>query len=255
VNAAISTEDLVVDFDGFRALDGIGLRIDEGELRFLIGPNGAGKTTLLDVLTGLTRPTSGTVAVLGHDVSGLKEHAIVHLGVGRTFQNPTVFDHLTVSENLDLAHAGTGPRHRMLRRPGSLPAPVLQILRRVGMDALRARPAAVLSHGQRQWLEMAMLLAQDPEVLLLDEPVAGMTREERGRTGELLHEIADTRTVVVVEHDMDFLRRWARTVTVMHQGRTLAEGSVDEVQAHPQVREVYLGRAIEHVRAEVEREA
>jgi urea transport system ATP-binding protein len=241
----ISTHELVVEFDGFRALDGVGISIEAGELRFLIGPNGAGKTTLLDVLTGLTRPTSGRVEVLGHDVTRLSEHAIVQRGIGRTFQTPTVFDGLTVAENVDLAHAGTRSRGRLLRRPGRLPSALGDVLERVGLLQHAARPAAVLSHGQRQWLEIAMLLAPDPRVLLLDEPVAGMTREERALTGQLLQDIAEERTVVVVEHDMDFLRRWAQKVTVMHQGRTLAEGSVEQVQANPKVREVYLGRAVD----------
>jgi urea transport system ATP-binding protein len=250
VSAIVRTTGLVVDFDGFRAVDHLDLAVEAGELRFLIGPNGAGKTTLLDVLTGLTRPTAGTVDVLGHDVTSMSEHAVVGVGVGRTFQTPTVFDDLTVAENVDLARVGTSPRRLLLGRPDAAHPRLRDVLRSVALDVHADRPAAVLSHGQRQWLEIAMLLAQDPEVLLLDEPVAGMTREERHATGDLLVELARERTVVVVEHDMDFLRRYARTVTVMHQGRLLAEGSVAEVQADRAVREVYLGRAIDDERSE-----
>lgn len=244
MSTVIEVNDLVVEFDGFRAIDGLEFTVEAGELRFLIGPNGAGKTTLLDVLTGLTRPKTGVARVLGHDVTGLAEHRVIGLGVGRTFQTPTVFDALTVGENVDLAANGTAPRRRLLGTPQGLPATVTSMLARVGLLDHVTRPASVLSHGQRKWLEIAMLLAQDPDVLLLDEPVAGMTRQERHATGELLDEIARERTVVVVEHDIDFLRRWARRVTVMHQGQLLAEGSVAEIQAHPRVREVYLGRQV-----------
>lgn len=241
----IDVSGLVVEFGGLRALDGLDLGVEAGELRFLIGPNGAGKTTLLDVLTGLTRASAGTARLLGQDVTRLAEHRIVGLGVGRTFQTPTVFDALTVAENLDLAAVGRRPRRVLLRRPRGIPAGVEALLDHTGMASLAERPAAVLSHGQRQWLEIGMLLSQDPAVLLLDEPVAGMTRDERHATGELLDDIAADRTVVVVEHDMEFLRRWARRVTVLHEGRVLAEGSVTEVQEHPRVREVYLGRPLD----------
>ncbi|HVL98633.1 MAG TPA: urea ABC transporter ATP-binding protein UrtD [Egibacteraceae bacterium] len=241
-STVVDVAGLVVEFDGFPAIDGLDFTVEQGELRFLIGPNGAGKTTLLDVLTGLTRPRAGTATVLGHDVTSMSEHGIVARGIGRTFQTPTVFEELTVAENLDLARIGTGPRRALLRRPAGVPAAMTGMLERGGLLGLAGRPSSVLSHGQRQWLEIAMLLAADPRVLLLDEPVAGMTRDERRATGELLTDIATDRTVVVVEHDMDFLRRYARRVTVMHAGRLLAEGSVADIQAHPRVREVYLGR-------------
>ncbi|WP_440900898.1 ABC transporter ATP-binding protein, partial [Actinosynnema sp.] len=212
-------------------------------LRFLIGPNGAGKTTLIDVITGLTRPSSGSVRFGGRELVGLPEHRVVRLGVGRTFQTAAVFEELTVRENLELAAGFRAPLRTLLRRPRGRSAEVGRALATTGLAALAGRRAGVLSHGQRQWLEMGMLLAQRPGLLLLDEPVAGMSRDERERTGELLAAVAAEHTVVVVEHDMEFLRRYARTVTVLHQGKVLREGAVDEVRADPVVREVYLGRS------------
>ncbi|PZG08163.1 urea ABC transporter ATP-binding protein UrtD [Nonomuraea aridisoli] len=238
----LELRDVQVVFDGFRALDGVNLTVPEGELRFLIGPNGAGKTTLIDVVTGLTRPAAGNVRFAGQDLVGRKEHQIVRLGVGRTFQTSVVFEELTVVENLDLAASFRKPLWALTRRRRGVSEAVADALARTGLEALADRPAGVLSHGQRQWLEIGMLLAQRPRLLLLDEPVAGMSKDERERTGELLTAIAADHTVVVVEHDMDFLRRHASTVTVLHEGRVLVEGSVDEVSADPRVQEVYLGR-------------
>ncbi|MFI7613950.1 urea ABC transporter ATP-binding protein UrtD [Nonomuraea terrae] len=238
----LELRDVQVVFDGFRALDGVNLTVPEGELRFLIGPNGAGKTTLIDVVTGLTRPAAGSVRFAGQDLVGRKEHQIVRLGVGRTFQTSVVFEELTVVENLDLAASFREPLWALTRRREGVSEAVAESLARTGLEALAERPAGVLSHGQRQWLEIGMLLAQRPRLLLLDEPVAGMSKDERERTGELLTAIATDHTVVVVEHDMDFLRRHASTVTVLHEGRVLVEGSVDEVSADPRVQEVYLGR-------------
>jgi urea transport system ATP-binding protein len=234
---------LEVVFDGFRAIDGVDLTVAEGEVRFLIGPNGAGKTTMIDVVTGLTRPAAGTVTFAGQSLIGLAEHRIVRLGVGRTFQTASVFEQLTVLENLDLAASFRQPMRRLLRRRNGVLDAVAAALATVGLTDRAELPAEVLSHGQKQWLEIGMLLVQDPRLLLLDEPVAGMSKEERTRTGELLHEIARTRTVVVVEHDMEFLRRFANRVTVMHEGQVLCEGTVAEVQADPRVQEVYLGRS------------
>ncbi|TDD51316.1 urea ABC transporter ATP-binding protein UrtD [Nonomuraea terrae] len=238
----LELRDVQVAFDGFRALDGVNLTVPEGELRFLIGPNGAGKTTLIDVVTGLTRPAAGSVRFAGQDLVGRKEHQIVRLGVGRTFQTSVVFEELTVVENLDLAASFREPLWALTRRRKGVSEAVAESLARTGLEALAERPAGVLSHGQRQWLEIGMLLAQRPRLLLLDEPVAGMSKDERERTGELLTAIAADHTVVVVEHDMDFLRRHASTVTVLHEGRVLVEGSVDEVSVDPRVQEVYLGR-------------
>ncbi|GAA2667972.1 MULTISPECIES: urea ABC transporter ATP-binding protein UrtD [Actinosynnema] len=242
MSAALEVRGLRVGFDGHPALDGLDLTVRAGELRFLIGPNGAGKTTLVDVITGLTRPSSGSVRFGGRELVGLPEHRIARLGVGRTFQAAAVFEELTALENLELAAGFRAPLRTLLRRPRGRSAEVGAALETTGLTALADRPAGVLSHGQRQWLEIGMLLVQRPGLLLLDEPVAGMSRDERERTGELLAAIAAERTVVVVEHDMEFLRRYAGTVTVLHQGRVLREGAVDEVRADPVVREVYLGR-------------
>ncbi|WP_422774434.1 urea ABC transporter ATP-binding protein UrtD [Plantactinospora sp. WMMC1484] len=233
---------LNVVFSGFRAITDLDLTVGAGELRFLIGPNGAGKTTLIDVITGLTRPASGSVRFAGEEIVGRREHQIVRLGIGRTFQTSVVFEQLTVLENLDLAATFRRPLGALLRRRRGVADQVAQALDTTGLAELANRPAGVLSHGQRQWLEIGMLLAQRPSLLLLDEPVAGMSRDERARTGELLRQVAREHTVVVVEHDMDFLRRFASTVTVLHEGRLLCEGTVAQVQANPRVQEVYLGR-------------
>ncbi|WP_406673314.1 urea ABC transporter ATP-binding protein UrtD [Nonomuraea sp. N2-4H] len=238
----LELRDVQVVFDGFRALDGVNLTVPEGELRFLIGPNGAGKTTLIDVITGLTKPAAGTVRFDGHDLVGKKEHQIVRMGVGRTFQTSVVFEALTVLENLDLAATFRKPLWSLARKRSGVSEAVEEALARTGLEELAGRSAGVLSHGQRQWLEIGMLLAQRPRLLLLDEPVAGMSKDERERTGELLTQIADDHTVIVVEHDMEFLRRHASTVTVLHEGKVLVEGSVEQVSGDPRVQEVYLGR-------------
>jgi urea transport system ATP-binding protein len=234
---------LAVEFDGFKALDGVDFTVAQGELRFLIGPNGAGKTTLVDCITGLTKPTAGDVLFEGRSLNGLAEHKRVKLGIGRSFQTPTVFDTLTVVENLDLAETFRLPMARLfLRRRGTSPE-VAATLERVGLTSVADRPAGALSHGQKQYLEIGMLLVQKPKLLLLDEPVAGMSPEERLDTGALLHQLAGDHTVVVIEHDMSFLRRFAHTVTVLHEGKVISEGSVEMVQSDPVVREVYLGRS------------
>lgn len=238
----LQVRDLTVSFGGFHAVDHLDLDVAAGELRFLIGPNGAGKTTLIDAITGRVRAATGTVRLAGTDLGRLAEHKIVGLGVGRSFQTPTVFDELSVFDNVDLAAGLHRSWQALARRRASVVPEVATTLGTVGLADLSAHQAGTLSHGQRQWLEIAMLLVQDPKLLLLDEPVAGMTQEERQRTGELLEELAEQRTVVVVEHDMDFLRRFARRVTVMHEGRILCEGSVDDVQADADVQAVYLGR-------------
>jgi urea transport system ATP-binding protein len=242
VTALLEVRGLTVTFDGFPAINGLDFVVDEGELRFLIGPNGAGKTTLLDVVTGLTKASAGEVRFDGRSITGAREHAIVKLGIGRSFQTPTIFESLTVVENLDLAESFRRRLVARLRVARRASADVDATLRRIGLAEVATKPAAVLSHGQRQWLEIGMLLVQDPRLLLLDEPVAGMSAQERDRTGALLEELAAEHTVVVIEHDMGFLRRFARKVTVLHEGRLLAEGSVEEIQSDPKVREVYLGR-------------
>ncbi|WP_129788275.1 urea ABC transporter ATP-binding protein UrtD [Promicromonospora panici] len=231
---------LRVEFDGFVAVRDVDLTVTQGDLRFLIGPNGAGKTTLIDAVTGLVR-ASGSVAFGRTELLGRSTHRIARAGVGRTFQTASVFDELTVLQNLDIAAgARRGPLTLLRRRPGT-PEAVEHALETVGLTALRDVPAGVLAHGQKQWLEIGMLLVQDAHLLLLDEPVAGMTQAEREETGQLLRRIGSQRVVVVVEHDMEFLRSFADSVTVMHQGRVLAEGTVQEVQNDPAVVEVYLG--------------
>jgi urea transport system ATP-binding protein len=235
--------DLVVAFDAFRAIDGLDLTLAEQEVRFVIGPNGAGKTTLIDAITNLVRPTSGSIEFAGAQLIGRSEHAIVHSGIGRTFQKPSVFDELTVLENVDIAAAFRLPFRSLLRRRRGMSPEVAQALEQVNLVERAEDPAGSLSHGQKQWLEVAMVLVQRPRLLLLDEPVAGMTQKERLHTGELITSIArEGTTVLVVEHDMDFVRRFAHRVTVMHEGRILTEGTVAEVQQDETVREVYLGR-------------
>ena len=233
---------LTVSFDGFKAVAGVDLTVFQSDLRFLIGPNGAGKTTIIDALTGLVPATGsahyGTVQLLGR-----KSHQIARLGVGRTFQTASVFTELSVLQNLDIA-AG---RHRhwasLLRTRRGVDPSIVQALEETGLAGELATPAGILSHGQKQWLEIAMLLVQDARVLLLDEPVAGMSQDERTATGELLQRVAAKRIVLVVEHDMDFMRRFATRVTVLHQCKVLSEGCVADVQSHAGVQQVYLGRA------------
>lgn len=239
----LEVRDLSVTFDGFRALSGVGLTVTQGEVHFLIGPNGAGKTTLVDVITGLTKASGGEVRFGGKRITGMKEHQIVRLGIGRSFQTPTVFESLTVAENLDLAESFHRRLPGLLRQRRRISPGVAEVLDRIGLAGVAERKASILSHGQKQWLEIGMLLVQRPTLLLLDELVAGMSPQERLQTGALLQELAGERTIVVVEHDMAFLRRFATTVTVLHEGRVLSEGSVEQVQADPRVREVYLGRS------------
>ncbi len=237
-------EDVSVSFDGFKAIDRLNLYIDAGELRCIIGPNGAGKTTMMDIITGKTRPDSGSVYFGQNiDLLRLSEPDIAVAGIGRKFQKPTVFETHTVFENLELAMAGDKRVWALLtaRLSGEQRDRIDEVLGIIGLGAERARNAGALSHGQKQWLEIGMLLMQDPLLLLVDEPVAGMTHQEMERTAELLTSLAGRHSVVVVEHDMDFVRSIARKVTVLHQGRVLAEGSMDEVQNDPRVVEVYLG--------------
>ena len=237
-------DDVSVVFDGFRALNNLSLFVDQGELRAIIGPNGAGKTTMMDVITGTTRPTGGTVKFRDTDLTLHDEAAIATMGIGRKFQKPTVFDALTVFENLELAlKAPRGPL-ACLRwvLAGEARKRIEVTLEEIGLTARAQDRAAILSHGQRQWLEIGMLLMQDPELLLVDEPVAGMTDQETEHTAALLRRIAGTRSVVVVEHDLEFVRALGCKVTVMCEGSVLSEGTIDQVQNDPRVVEVYLGR-------------
>jgi urea transport system ATP-binding protein len=236
---------VTVSFDGFRALNGLSLVLYDGELRTIIGPNGAGKTTMMDVITGKTRPDMGDVMFDGRvDLTRLDEAAIANLGIGRKFQKPTVFENLTVLDNLDLAlknHRGIW-RTLVARTQREDTLRIDEALATVGLGAQRGERAGNLSHGQKQWLEIGMLLVQDPQLILLDEPVAGMTDHETEKTADLIREIVGRHTVVVVEHDMEFVRSLDAKTTVLHEGRVLAEGTIAAVQNNPEVIEVYLGR-------------
>jgi urea transport system ATP-binding protein len=242
-DAVLALEGVSVAFDGLTVLDDLDFAMAPGELRFLIGPNGAGKTTLLDVITGRTRPSKGHATFDGDvDLAHRQEHEIARLGIGRKFQTPSVFGSLTVFENLAVA---IGRRDRWPAFFRAL-APtqrtrIEEVLARVGLADQPDRPASLLSHGETQWLEIGMLLVQDPKLLLLDEPVAGMTRPERDKTGALLSAISGSHSILVVEHDMAFVREFARTVTVLHLGRVLSEGPIETVQNDPRVIDVYLG--------------
>ena len=236
---------VTVTFDGFRALNALSLVLQAGEMRAVIGPNGAGKTTMMDVITGKTRPDTGKV-VFGKDIdlTRLDEPAIADLGIGRKFQKPTVFELLTVWDNLLLALAGDRrPRFSLwARETADERDKIKAVLATIRLTDVQSRQSGGLSHGQKQWLEIGMLLAQEPQLLLVDEPVAGMTDAETAQTAELLREINKTRSVVVVEHDMDFVRALGVKVTVLHEGSVLSEGSIDHVSADPRVVDVYLGR-------------
>ncbi|HYP97539.1 MAG TPA: urea ABC transporter ATP-binding protein UrtD [Polyangiaceae bacterium] len=243
--AVLVVDNVSVSFDGFKAITDLTLILDKGELRCLIGPNGAGKTTLMDIITGKTKPDSGTVFMPhdARDLTQLKEYEIAALGICRKFQRPTVFAGHSVYENMELAL--TGPKgvwnSLFFRLSADQKRSIEQILEQIGLHEHAAVRAGQLSHGQKQWLEIGMLLAQDPRVLLVDEPIAGMTHQETERTAELLKSLAGERTVVVVEHDMEFVRSIAQRVTVLHEGKVLAEGDIDSVQNNPRVVEVYLG--------------
>ena len=238
-------EGISVSFDGFKALNGLSLAIDAGELRCVIGPNGAGKTTMMDVITGKTRPDTGR-AFFGQtiDLTKLTESQIAAAGIGRKFQKPTIFENHSAFENLELAmKADKRVRKTLFARLTSLERDrIAATLERVRLQQSADRPAGMLSHGQKQWLEIGMLLMQEPKLLLLDEPVAGMSDEETERTAELFVSLAGEHSLVVVEHDMAFIARIARKVTVLHEGGVLAEGPLETVQNDPRVIEVYLGR-------------
>ena len=237
-------ENVTVSFDGFKALNALNLYIDDGELRCIIGPNGAGKTTMMDVITGKTRPDEGTVFFgQSMDLTKMTEYEIAHAGIGRKFQKPTVFKNHTVFENLELAlHADKDIWTSLLKRLNADQKVTIETaLETIGLAEQKNICAGLLAHGQMQWLEIGMLLVQDPRVLLIDEPVAGMTHQETEQTAELLSSLAGKHSVVVVEHEMDFIRSIANRVTVLHEGHVLAEGTMEDVQNNPKVVEVYLG--------------
>ncbi len=248
----LEVQQALVSFDGFVVIDHLDFALRQGELRFLIGPNGAGKTTLMDLISGKTKMNAGRVILRTRQGEQVKEvnlgrrqqHQVVRLGLSRKFQTPSVFPSLTCYENLEVAIGYHALLPRLLWRTSrDQQDRIHEVLTTVGLTERASVLAGSLSHGERQWLEIALLLVQNPSVLLLDEPVAGMTRRERERTGELLHELEGQHTILITEHDMEFVRQFARTVTVLHQGRVLAEGPVSHVQADPQVIEVYLGRS------------
>ncbi len=239
----LALEDVTVSFDGFKAVNGLNLYIDKDELRVIIGPNGAGKTTVLDLICGRTKVSSGSIKFKDQEITGLKEHEIVRRGIGRKFQTPSIYEDLTVFENLEISV----PRGRNVggalfwKRTPEVIERVREIAGMIFLEDQIDRMAETLSHGQKQWLELGMLLMQDPELLMLDEPVAGMSVSERTRTAELLGRVSKGRAVVVIEHDMKFVESIAHRVTVLHQGKVLAEGNMAKIQNDPQVKEVYLG--------------
>ncbi len=240
---ALAIEDLTVSFDGFKAVDALTMYIDKNELRVVIGPNGAGKTTVLDLICGRTKSTSGSIKFNNKELTKLPEHKIVRAGVGRKFQTPSIYENLSVYQNLEVSY----PKGRSVwgsltfKRTPELKEKVEKVAAEVLLTDQLKRQAALLSHGQKQWLEIGMLMMQDPELLMLDEPVAGMSARERDQTAELLNRINDNRSVLVIEHDMEFVKKIAHKVTVLHQGKILAEGSMDKIQAKEKVIEVYLG--------------
>lgn len=243
--AVLYLDGISVSFDGFKALNNLSLFLEPGEMRAIIGPNGAGKTTMMDVITGKTRPDTGDAYFDGrHDLTDLDETEIANLGVGRKFQKPTVFEQQSVADNILLALAGPrSPLSALFGARNNVSSDDIDaVLERVRLLDHRDRTAGDLSHGQKQWLEIAMLLAQDPKLLLVDEPVAGMTDAETDETARLLVEIAQDHSVVVVEHDMQFVRNLSTKVTCLHEGSVLAEGTIDQVSENERVIEVYLGR-------------
>jgi urea transport system ATP-binding protein len=239
----LAIEGLTVSFDGFKAVDDLNLYVNRSEVHVVIGPNGAGKTTVLDLICGKTRATSGSIQFKNKELTKMQEHDIVLSGVGRKFQTPSIYENLSVFENLEVSF----PRGRKVfgaltfKRTKDVTERVEQVAAEIYLSDFLYKQADLLSHGQKQWLEIGMLLMQDPELLMLDEPVAGMSVSEREKTAELLGRISQGRSVLVIEHDMEFVKSIAHKVTVLHQGRILAAGSMDQVQADPKVIEVYLG--------------
>ncbi|CAO3378902.1 urea ABC transporter ATP-binding protein UrtD [Azospirillum argentinense] len=239
----LAVEGLTVSFDGFKAVNDLSFYVDSNEIHVIIGPNGAGKTTVLDLICGRTKASGGSIKFRNKELTAMKEHQIVTAGVGRKFQNPSIYDDLTVFENLEISY----PRGRSVfgalafKRDAAVRERVAEIAEMIFLSDHLDQRAEYLSHGQKQWLEIGMLLIQDPELLMLDEPVAGMSVNERKKTAELLNRIIQNRSVLVIEHDMKFVEDIAHRVTVLHQGRILSEGSMERVKNDPKVVEVYLG--------------
>ncbi len=240
---ALAVEDLTVSFDGFKAIDALTLYIDKNELRVIIGPNGAGKTTLLDLICGKTKSSAGSIKFKDEEIIKLPEHVRVRKGIGRKFQTPSIYENLSVFQNLEVSFPSGRSVFKALgfKCTDEVKARIDTVAAEIGLTDKLDTEAGLLSHGQKQWLEIGMLLMQEPELLMLDEPIAGMSARERDLTAELLGRICQNRSVIVIEHDMDFVKKIAHKVTVMHQGKILAEGPMDQVQADPKVIDVYLG--------------
>lgn len=249
IEKILEIENLTVSFDGFKALNQLNFSMDSGELRVIIGPNGAGKTTFLDIITGKVQPTEGRVLFQGRNLQRIPEHKIARLGIGRKFQTPRVYLNLTVRENLDLVCNRNKNVFSTLfgHSSSSERTNVVGLLETIGLFAKADLQAQLLSHGEKQRLEIGMLVAQSPDLLLVDEPVAGLTDEETENVGNLLLALSESHSIIVIEHDMEFVRQIARQVTVLHQGSVLCEGNMDEIQNDPQVIEVYLGQPLETV--------
>lgn len=239
----LAVEDLTVSFDGFKAVNSLTMYIDKNELRVLVGPNGAGKTTVLDLICGKTKSTAGSIKFNNTELTKLSEHEIVRSGVGRKFQNPSIYENLTVYQNLEVSYPkGRGVFGSLtFKRTQEVEDRVRKVAADIMLTEFLDMESALLSHGQKQWLEIGMLLMQEPELLMLDEPVAGMSAKERDQTADLLNRICQNRSVIVIEHDMEFVKKIAHKVTVLHQGKILAEGPMEKVQADEKVIEVYLG--------------
>lgn len=245
MQSILSCRNVMVDFSGFKALQGVDLDVFRNEILFLIGPNGAGKTTLLDVICGKTKSYHGDVIFEGKTaLTKLSEQKIVHHGVARKFQAPSIFLHLTPFENLEIAMKQKKKVFSTLfsKLTGEQKEKIEETLKKIGLYEVRHEPSSLLSHGQKQWLEIGMQLIQNPKLLLLDEPIAGMSSDERNKTGSLIEEISESCSVLIVEHDMDFVRNFSTKVVVMHEGKVLCEGSMKEIQENDEVRNVYLGR-------------
>lgn len=242
-DTVLEIEDLGVSFDGFKAVDGFNFYLTRNDVHVIIGPNGAGKTTVLDLICGKTRATSGSIKFRNKEIRGKREYKIVREGIGRKFQNPSIYENLTVFENLEISHpAGRGVFGCLtFRRTPAILERCASVAEDIGLSEMMDTEAGILSHGQKQWLEIGMLLMQEPEVIMLDEPVAGMSVRERAKTAKLIRKISENRSVIVIEHDMEFVREIADRVTVMHLGKILAEGSMESVSADPKVIEVYIG--------------
>ena len=239
----LTVEDLTVSFDGFKAIDQLHLYVDQNELRVIIGPNGAGKTTLLDLICGRTKASAGRIKFKNQEMTTLPEYQIVRAGIGRKFQTPSIYENLSVFQNLEVSFPeGRGVFGALFFTcSAGVKSRVREVAEEIGLENQLNLEAGLLSHGQKQWLEIGMLLMQDPELLMLDEPIAGMSVRERELTAELLQRICKGRAMIVIEHDMEFVKRIADKVTVMHQGKILAEGSMEKVQNDPRVIDVYLG--------------